>query len=167
MLMVSKMESGRLQPSLIPFSISNLILEKEPNYRLQAQREEKQFVLNLAEDMPSVTADFDLIGRVIDNLVDNAFKYTETGGEIIIETEQKDGSIEVRVRDDGEGIKEEFKEKIFNKFTQAMDEKGRPLRQGVGLGLTFCRMVVEAHSGRIWVESSPETGSTFFFTLPL
>lgn len=167
MLMVSKMESGRLQPSLMPFSVADMLLEKEPNYRLQAQREEKVLRLNLADNLPSITADFDLIGRVIDNLVDNAFKYTNNGGEIIIEAEQKGAAVEVRIRDDGEGIKEEFHEIIFNKFTQAVDEKGTPLRQGVGLGLTFCRMVVEAHSGRIWVESSPEVGSTFFFTLPL
>jgi K+-sensing histidine kinase KdpD len=167
MLMVSKMESGLLQPSLTPFSIPDLVAEKGVDFQLQAEREAKTLILSFPDDLPLVLADSQLISRVIDNLVNNAFKYTQHGGEIIIEAERKNDVVEVRIRDDGEGIREEFQEEIFNKFTQVLDKDETLLRQGVGLGLAFCRMAVEANFGRIWVESSPEIGSIFFFTLPV
>ncbi|HUM69426.1 MAG TPA: HAMP domain-containing sensor histidine kinase, partial [Chloroflexota bacterium] len=73
----------------------------------------------------------------------------------------------VQVRDDGEGIAPTAAARIFDKFYQVKDESGKPLRRGTGLGLTFCKLVVEAHHGRIWVESIPGQGSAFFFSLPL
>jgi signal transduction histidine kinase len=70
------------------------------------------------------------------------------------------------VRDDGEGISPEHHVRIFETFVQVVDERGAPLRKGTGLGLAFCRLAVEAHGGRIWVDSLPGQGSTFSFTLP-
>jgi signal transduction histidine kinase len=70
------------------------------------------------------------------------------------------------VADDGKGISSTFQTRIFEKFVQVTNESGQPMRKGTGLGLTFCRLVVEAHGGKIWVESGPQQGSTFYFTLP-
>jgi len=73
----------------------------------------------------------------------------------------------VQVRDDGQGIPPDYHARIFEKFVQVTDAAGEPLRKGTGLGLAFRRLAVEAHGGKIWVESAPGEGSTFFFTLPL
>jgi K+-sensing histidine kinase KdpD len=167
MLMVSKMEEGLLKPSLSVFSFPKLMQEKASDYNLQADIEGKEFRLEFPDNLSLVVADIDLISRVTDNLINNAFKYTNTGGEIAVGAEEKSDHVEIWIQDDGEGIEESLKEEIFGKFVQAVDEKGAPLRQGTGLGLTFCRMAVEANFGRIWAELNSDEGSTFCFTLPV
>ena len=114
-----------------------------------------------------VEGDGELIGRVLDNLIGNALKYTERGGHIWLTAVPHNDSLTVQVRDDGEGIAPTATAHIFDKFYQVKDDSGKPLRRGTGLGLTFCKLVVEAHHGRIWVESAPGQGSAFFFSLPL
>jgi K+-sensing histidine kinase KdpD len=167
MLTVSKIESGHLQLSLAPVIFQDLIKEKLDGYLQQATREEKTFRLETPADLPTVLADWHLINRVIDNLINNAFKYTEPGGSIFVRASQRGNLLEICVGDDGEGIEEKYHEEIFNKFSQVTNEEGVPLRQGTGLGLAFCRLAIEAHFGRIWVESSLNQGSLFFFTLPI
>ncbi len=167
MLTVSKIEAGRFTPTLAPVSIINMMNELAPIYQIQAQREENTFHQYIPDGLPNALADFSLIARVIDNLVTNAIKYSDKDGKIIAEAEQKGEFIEIRIRDQGQGINTAHQKEIFDKYSQVVDEKGAPLRQGVGLGLTFCRLAVEAHNGRIWVKSTPKKGSTFHFTLPL
>jgi NtrC-family two-component system sensor histidine kinase KinB len=104
---------------------------------------------------------------VVDNLVSNAFKYTDRGGHIKVMVEHAEDTLLVHVRDDGQGIPDDYHDRIFEKFVQVTDDSGAPLRKGTGLGLAFCRLAVEAHGGRIWVVSVPGQGSTFSFTLPL
>jgi signal transduction histidine kinase len=77
----------------------------------------------------------------------------------------EEGFIRVEVRDTGPGIPDEYKERLFDRFTQVDGQHGR--RRGTGLGLTFCRLAVEAHGGRIWVENNPQGGAIFAFTLPV
>ena len=110
--------------------------------------------------------DPDKIRRVMDNLLENAFKYTRSGGVVAVQVSSRDGQALVRVRDDGEGIPPDLQRMIFEKFGQAEAvREGR--RMSVGLGLAFCKLTVEAHGGRIWVESTPAAGATFTFALPL
>jgi signal transduction histidine kinase len=78
-----------------------------------------------------------------------------------------DGKIFMSVRDNGTGVPDDFKEKIFEKFAQAPNAKERATRKGTGLGLAFCRLVVELHSGKIWVQDTPEGGSEFILWIPL
>jgi signal transduction histidine kinase len=111
--------------------------------------------------------DVELIGRVLDNLVSNAFKYTHPGGQIEISARADETYLFVYVRDDGLGLPPEYRDRIFDKFVQVTDASGASLRKGIGLGLAFCRMAIEAHGGKIWVDSTLEQGSTFAFTLPL
>ncbi len=167
LLEVSKLEAGELQLKRAPLLLPALLAEKEDGYRSQAARDNRTFEVRVRPGLPHVMADAELIGRVIDNLVSNAFKYTEPGGRIELQLEGDGQGLIARVRDDGMGIPAEYRERIFEKFVQVTDpQTGAPVRKGTGLGLAFCRMVVEAHGGRIWVDSAPGQGSTFVFVLP-
>jgi signal transduction histidine kinase len=100
-------------------------------------------------------------------LVSNAIKYTDDGGQIQVSAWTNDEQLFVRVRDDGEGIPDDYKQRIFEKFAQAPNAAENPNRTGTGLGLTFCERVVQLHHGRIWVEDAPGGGSDFIVRLPL
>jgi len=110
------------------------------------------------------TVDPGLIRRVIANLVGNALKFSPRGGEVRLEIDQTDSHARIRVRDRGRGIPKEYHEKVFEKFGQASGE-ATAVRSS-GLGLTFCKLAVEAHGGTIGVESEVGTGSTFWVELP-
>ena len=102
--------------------------------------------------------------QVLSNLVGNAIKFTPSGGSIIIEAQADfDDGARFSVRDTGEGISADELPHIFTRFWQAP----RKDRAGIGLGLSIAQGLVEAHGGRLWVESTLGTGTTFFFTLPL
>ena len=116
--------------------------------------------------MYRLVLDFNLIGRVLDNLLSNALKYTLANGSIVILAQIQNNALLVQIRDSGVGILPENLENIFAKFVQVTDEKGQSRRKGTGLGLAFCKLVVEAHNGRIWADSTPGAGSTFSFTIP-
>jgi signal transduction histidine kinase len=167
LLDVGKLEAGELHLRLVALDVADWLVERQESYRLQADAEDKRFIWNLTGDLPAVMADADLIGRVLDNLVNNAFKYTDSGGAITVGATHNDAQLVVTVRDDGQGIPLKDQARIFDKFVQVTDEHGAPLRKGSGLGLAFCRLAVQAHGGRIWVESAPGQGSAFSFSLPL
>ncbi len=167
LLNVSKFEAGELRPASGPLYLPTLLAEKEAAYRSQAEREKKTIAIMASPELPTIRGDAELIGRVVDNLFSNALKYTLTEGHIGIRVDRQDNFLLVRVSDDGQGIPLEYQQRIFDKFVQVTDEQGRSLRKGTGLGLAFCRMAVEAHQGKIWVESVPGQGSTFLFTLPV
>ena len=167
LLNVSKFEAGELRPLLAPVYLPTLLSDKAESYRSQAEKETKTLIVSAPPELPTVMADSSLMGRVVDNLLSNAFKYTQAGDHIEVEAECLGPDIVVRVRDNGEGIPPEFVGKIFNKFVQVTQPNGAPLRKGTGLGLAFCRLAVEAHGGRIRVDSEPGKGSLFSFTLPL
>ena len=103
--------------------------------------------------------------RLLINLVTNAIQYTPPGGDVDLALEASENKANVTVRDTGPGIPRHLQNQIFNKFSQAA-EPGRKTRMSVGLGLAFCRLAVEAHGGRIWVESGSGRGSAFIFSLP-
>jgi signal transduction histidine kinase len=111
-----------------------------------------------------LSADPVLLSRVIRNLLGNAFKFTPEGGSVRVGISKTDREARVTVTDEGPGIPAEYHEKIFEKFGQVEDIRAKT---GTGLGLTFCKLAVELHSGRIGVESEVGGGSTFWFTLPL
>lgn len=167
LLNVSKFEAGELRPVLAPIYLPTLLGDKIEGYRSQAEKESKTLSVNAPAKLPTVMADGSLIGRVVDNLLSNAFKYTDSGGVIAVEAENRGTDIIVRVRDNGQGIPPEFVGKIFTKFVQVTQPDGAPLRKGTGLGLAFCRLAVEAHGGTIQVDSQPGKGSTFAFSLSL
>jgi NtrC-family two-component system sensor histidine kinase KinB len=117
-------------------------------------------------DVPCPLADRELLGRVLVNLVTNGIQFTPKGGQVSIDARRApDNPREVWlcVRDTGRGIRPEDQARIFEKFVQI----GTSRRGGTGLGLAFCKLVAEAHGGRIWVESTEGAGSTFCVALPL
>jgi signal transduction histidine kinase len=127
--------------------------------------------LHLESDVPGglplAWADAGLIERVLQNLIGNAIKFTPSGGTVRVSarvspSEQSDQSrLLVSISDTGPGIHPEIQDRLFQKFVT-----GRHERHGSGLGLAFCKMVMEAHGERIWVENTSERGTTFTFTLP-
>jgi len=123
-------------------------------------------VNDLATDLPLVALDPEKLTRVIANLVDNALKFTPTGGVVRIVADLPDGQSEIRVGvlDSGPGIPDDYRARIFDRFVQVSGRRGA--RAGSGLGLSFCKLTVEAHGGRIWAENLQEGGSGFYFTLP-
>lgn len=118
----------------------------------------------LADELPSITVDGDMIRRVIINLTENAVKFTPPDGSIIIGARPDGNLVTMWVEDSGPGIPIEKRESIFDKFTR-LHGKGGP--SGFGLGLAYCRLAVEGHGGRIWIEDSTKEGVRFVFTLPV
>jgi signal transduction histidine kinase len=128
---------------------------------LQAKR---KIAFNAVDSCPMVLADAGLIRRVVQNLLGNALKHTPAGGEVRIVITPSNEEVRVEVTDTGPGIASEFQQRIFEKFSQLEDGNNH---LGTGLGLTFCKLAVEAHGGGIGVESEVGKGSTFWFVLPL
>ncbi len=115
---------------------------------------------------PPVLADSNRIRQALLNLLDNAFKFTPDGGEIVVSTRPAEDEVEISVKDNGSGIFLEDQDKIFERFYQA-ENAATKKHYGIGLGLSICKDIVEAQGGRIWVESKERGGSNFVFTLPL
>lgn len=125
---------------------------------------ERHYDFLVSTDIGEFQADPDLLRRIIANLFSNAVKHTRVNGRIDFRAQKGDNELIISVRDDGEGIPEADQRRIFNVFEQSLS--GTRTRYDTGIGLTFCKMAVEKHGGKIWVESKIGTGSTFFFTIP-
>lgn len=122
--------------------------------------------VTLPADFPEALVDVEKLQRVVINLLDNAIAYTPDAGTITVDLETAGEVAVVSITDTGPGVPDAHRERIFERFGRVPGTRGR--RRGFGLGLYFCRQVVEAHGGRIWVESGPKgIGSRFRFTLPL
>lgn len=170
---VHKLEGEKLVMELVRFSLSDLV---ERLLRLQAPLLAEKNIrveIQIPEGTPQVDGDVDLLERVIQNLLDNAIKFSPDGGEISFKVEKQlagewrgpaggtDGFIKVRIRDSGAGIPEMVRETLFEKFSTAQVQES-----GSGLGLAFCKLVIQAHGGDIWVEGPPGEGAEFVFLLP-
>ncbi len=129
-----------------------------------ASEVQQTIVLKIAPALPLLFIDSDMMIRVLLNLVENAIKYTPERGIIELHANAQGGELVVKVRDNGPGIPPEMRYHVFDKFSRIRHTNAP---KGVGLGLAFCRLAVEAHEGRIWVESDGRTGSDFIFSLPL
>jgi PAS domain S-box-containing protein len=165
LLDLGQLESGQAVLRKAPAAISSLIAEavEEVHPVAEARGHLLQFGVGKAE-LPPVDMDVDMIRRVLINLLENAIKYTRSGGRIAVTARKQEGELLVSVSDNGPGIPRGEEKAIFAKFARVQQE-GNP--KGLGLGLAFCRLAVEAHGGRIWVDSEPGKGSIFNFTLPL
>jgi signal transduction histidine kinase len=161
---VARLEEGKLALTLTAVNMNKLLQERAAFYRTQAEAGRKSIEVSVPNELACPRADEAMIARVLDNLISNALKYVGHGGHIKLNAHQNPTCIQVEVNDDGEGISLANAERIFDKFVQGESDS---LRRGTGLGLAFCRLAVEAHGGKIWVESQLGQGSSFFFTLPL
>lgn len=161
---VSRIESGRLTLKKRDFDLSKLV--RIIIGKLQSQFSNHEIELIAPESMDMVCADPDKIEQVFVNLVDNAAKYSPSGGEIRLTLEAHPRRVECSVSDSGVGIPEEHLPQIFEKFHRVDNRATREI-YGTGLGLYVSKSIVEAHGGTIWAESVLGQGSTFRFTLPL
>jgi len=145
-------------------SIGALVAEAVEEVHPTAEAKGQQLRMELAPGLPMVLMDVDMVRRVLINLLENAIKFSRGGDLIQISVRQVEDYLQIAVKDSGVGISPRDRERIFEKFTRLGGEE-RP--KGLGLGLAFCRLAVEAHEGQIWVESEEGKGSTFTFTLPV
>jgi signal transduction histidine kinase len=113
--------------------------------------------------LPTISADRERVLQVFGNLLGNAIKFTPTGGQVTVAADHSDRSARFMVADNGPGITPEQQGKLFVPFWQSKPDG----RVGAGLGLSICKAIVEAHGGRIWVESHAGRGTAFYFTVPL
>lgn len=169
-LEVSQLESGQMPVRPQFLSLGKLVDETIGLEAPIATANRLKLRSVMAEDLPPVWADVDLIRRVLQNLVGNAVKFTPPGGLVEVRAAKWVGDAEesgreaicVSVIDTGPGVPGELKPSLFQKFAVGQQEE-----HGTGLGLAFCRLVVEAHNGQIWVESEEGRGAAFHFTLPI
>ncbi len=131
----------------------------------RAKRQGLEFYSDFEEALPDVSASSEALKRVLYNLLDNAVKYTEPGGWILLRVAQRNGELLVSLQDTGCGIPEDELPHVFERFYRVDKARSRDLG-GTGLGLAICKEIVEHFGGRIWVESREGEGSTFSFTLP-
>jgi signal transduction histidine kinase len=160
---VSRMESGSLTLALTEFDLAQVA--RQVLARLESLKGNREMVLDLPERPVLLVADQGLVSRVIENLLGNSFKFTPADGRISVTVNSNVKHVSFAVENAGEGIPAEYHKKIFEKFGQVeSNQRGR--KYSTGLGLAFCKLAVEAHGGKIGVNSEPGRGSAFWFELP-
>ena len=164
LLDINRLEAGQPVWNREAVSPGDLIAEALDVVLSIAQIKKIEIDVQPIEDLPDINVDVDMIRRVIINLLENALKYTPAKGEISIGAQYHEVFMEFWVQDNGPGIPEMDRERIFDKFAQLPNTAGR---SGFGLGLAFCRLAVLGHGGRIWVESEEGMGAKFRFELPV
>ncbi len=165
LLDIAQIEAGRPSGERKETQLADLMEEVMQLNAFALAKREMKLTMNFPADLPAVWADPSQIRRVLTNLVDNAIKYSPRGGALTVTAVPHDNLVEVSVVDAGPGVAPEERMHIFDRFTQVETGGIRP--RGFGLGLSYCKLAIEAHDGRIWVESGPDgVGSCFAFTLP-
>jgi GAF domain-containing protein len=162
---LSKIEAGQLVLSLDDYSLSDVVHGVVSAVEPLAAEKRLSFKAEVAPDLPSGRGDGRRLSQVLLNLVGNAIKFTDKG-EVAIKATAANGAFTVAVCDTGPGIALADQAKIFEEFQQA-DSSITRKKGGTGLGLSIAKRIIEMHGGRIWVESEPGKGSTFYFTLPV
>ena len=165
LLEIARLQAGKIETSLTSIHLRSLAANVLNDFMPESLEYGIILRNEIPEEAPSVSADLAKTTRVLTNLVDNSLKFTPSGGQVIISMDSvQDGMVTIQVSDTGPGVPEEYREKIFDRFSQVPGLVGR--RRGSGLGLTFCRLALDSQGGRIWVEPRPGGGSVFAFTLP-
>ncbi len=164
LLDVSKADEGKLTPKVVDLNVRGLVDEIVSELDVNASSQKVTLKVSLGVDR--FGADEDLMRRVLTNLVENAIRYAPTGSAVTLGIAGVTGGTEIRVADAGVGVPTEMQDKIFDPFVQVDATSERVVaRSGRGLGLTFCKLAVEAHGGRIWVEDAAP-GAVFCVRLP-
>ena len=169
LLDINKIEEGKLQLKRQMTNVVELIEESLRRFHPTVEQRKISLCLSRTEDIPLVPIDQEIIKRVIVNLVDNAIRYTAKEGkvEVTANFSPERGGLCLSVRDNGIGLPKEYHQKIFDKFEQVQLKKDGYRGGSSGLGLTFCKMAVESHGGKIWVESEGlSKGCTFHILIP-
>jgi signal transduction histidine kinase len=167
LLDISRGEEGILRLKRTKIDIAQIISEVAASETHRGYELAREVMTSVSSECGAILADQELLRRMLENLVDNSFKYAPSGKPVQISTRLVENTIELRVCDEGPGIPAAFREKIFEKYAQLERDVSTHARSSRGLGLVFCRLVAEAHGGRIWVEDNLPRGSAFIVSLPL
>jgi signal transduction histidine kinase len=163
LLDLRRLEAGELSLNRAPTDLAALLAEALEQVQPVAEARRLALRLDVPDDLPLADLDLDMMRRVLANLLDNAVRYTPPQGAITLSARAEPDQVLVTVCDTGPGVAEADRQRIFDKFARAQREAAP---KGLGLGLAFCKLAVEAHGGRIWVESGAQPGAAFHFTLP-
>ncbi len=159
----ARLQSGQLALNRMSLDLHSLLFNLME--RLTGVMATERIRVKATEDLPQVSADPDRLERILTNLIGNALKYSEPGTEVTVSLALGDGEVVTSILDQGPGIPPEERPHLFERYRRT--RAGRERREGLGLGLYITRRLVEAHGGRVWVESDVGKGSVFSFTLPV
>lgn len=157
------MEAGKLNVQPVAQDAVALLSETQESFQLAALAQKVELTAHTSNNELRASFDHSRILQVLANLVGNALKFTPAGGRISLELEAISGALQFTVRDTGQGIDAAHLDSIFDRFSQAAQKD----RRGLGLGLFIARSIVDAHGGKIWVDTELGKGSAFYFTLPM
>jgi len=163
LLDVTTIEAGGLSVEFGHVPADQLVSDSVDAQKSLASAASLALQLEIEPGLPELRGDRERLLQVFENLIGNAVKFTEPGGRITVGAMRRDAEVLFRVSDTGVGVEAENLSHLFDRFWQ----KRTARRRGAGLGLPIVKGIVEAHGGRIWVESAPGRGSTFFFTIPV
>ncbi|MCO5184242.1 MAG: GAF domain-containing protein [Anaerolineae bacterium] len=166
LLDINQLESGSPVAERHPIAVETVVNYVIGMMSPQFSRRKIKLVTNIADELPDMDVNADMVQRVLINLLDNAFKYSKRGQTVtlaVAQTSAYPDFVLMSVHDQGPGIAPRDREKVFEKFFRSSENPAK----GIGLGLAYCRLAVEAHGGKIWVEDAPGSGSQFSLILPV
>jgi len=166
LLIVSRIEQGRIPMRKKEICLESLIEELVSRYKVFAEASHIELNFYPQKNLPEIFVDPSLIKLVIENLIDNAIRYTRGGGKVKIKLEIKAKNILFSIQDSGVGIPKKEQKYIFQKFFRA-ENALKERTKGSGLGLYVCKSIIDKAGGRIWFKSEEGRGTTFYFTLPI
>ena len=167
---MTRLEAGKLTVDGDAMRLPPLLTQVVGYMRPLADKKQINMSYDFPADLPAVWGDEEMLRRVLVNLLDNGLKFTPAGGQLHIALQAEpplpnhEAGVRCLVKDSGPGVPIEYKEKIFDRFVRVNPGGGQV--RGTGLGLTFCKLAIEAHGGHIWAEDAPAGGSQFIFVLP-
>ncbi len=160
----SKLEANQIKPKKEPFLISELANDIHRNYLVLAKQKNIELKLEMSEGIPLVFGDISLVERAIQNLMDNALKFTPEYGNVVVKIIAHEKDVEIIIKDSGPGINQENQALIFERYRQM---KTGQQKEGSGLGLAIVKKIMELHNASIRVFSGPNEGTAFSFSLPV
>jgi NtrC-family two-component system sensor histidine kinase KinB len=170
LLDVARLESGEMPLEITMTPLAEPVAEATQLLEILARDSQVALIADLPPDLPPLSIDADKVRRVLINLIDNALHYTPPGGRVLVKAAISDADPNtalITVEDSGPGIPPDIRDHVFTPFATGITGNPERKHRGLGLGLTFCKLAVEAHGGRIWIEDGLDGGAAFCFTLPI
>ena len=165
MLEIARMEENNIKINYSMIDIKEILTELLNKMRIKIQNKNIEITTSLPEEFPLLKADKNLLARILMNILDNGIKNSKSSGKIKIEVINDEKYFIFCIIDEGPGVPPEYREKIFEQFF-SLNTEDSMISTSTGIGLSFCKMAIEGHRGKIWVEENSPSGSKFYFTLP-
>ena len=159
---VARLQSNQRTLAVAEIDVVDMVREAVEAVTSTANRHGHTISVDMPPDLPALDGDPDLLTRILVNLLSNAVKYVQDGGRIAVGVQADDEVFRFSVIDNGPGIPPESQDDVFELFSRGQSKRV----SGAGIGLAFCKLAVNAHGGRIWVESELGAGCSFYFTIP-